>query len=110
MAVDEGGKAGPGKKTGVNSVRLSRSPHSRAYILARLDRDGHTELAAKVRAGELSANAAAIAVYRKQPSPIEQAHKLVPKLTDIEWEALKRDEDARRLAKLAASEAAEDAG
>jgi hypothetical protein len=39
---------------------LKRGTNSRAYILARLDRDGQAELAAKVRAGTLSANAAAI--------------------------------------------------
>jgi hypothetical protein len=66
----EGGKAGPGRghKTDVNGARLSKSPHSRAYILARLARDGHTELAAMVRAKMMSANAAAIkAGFRKKP-------------------------------------------
>jgi hypothetical protein len=58
-----GGKAGPGrgKKTGDNSTRFKgKGRTSRAYILARLDRDGLAELAARVRAGEISANAAAI--------------------------------------------------
>jgi hypothetical protein len=37
-----------------------------AYWLARLDRDGHTLLAAKVRAGKISAHAAAVRVgWRK---------------------------------------------
>jgi hypothetical protein len=39
-----------------------------AHWLARLDRDQRDELAAKVRAGEMSANAAAIeAGFRKKP-------------------------------------------
>lgn len=66
----EGGKPGPGrgKKTGDNITRFERGT-SRAYILARLDRDGLTDLAAKVRAGELSANAAATqAGWRKKPT------------------------------------------
>jgi hypothetical protein len=41
---------------------------STAYTLARLDRDGHHRLAARVRSGRMSANAAAIeAGYRKRP-------------------------------------------
>ena len=40
-----------------------------ADILARLDRDGHTELAADVRAGKVSANAAAIKVGYVESSP-----------------------------------------
>jgi hypothetical protein len=64
----EGGKPGPGrgKKTGDNITRLKNRGTSSAYILARLDRDGHAELAAKVRAGKLSANAAARAI---RPGP-----------------------------------------
>jgi hypothetical protein len=50
-----------------NTKSISRGGTTAAYILARLDRDGFTELAAKVRAGELSANAAAIkAGFRKK--------------------------------------------
>jgi hypothetical protein len=60
------GKAGPGRghKTGSNAARfVGGAP----YILARLDRDGLTELAAQVRAGTISANAAAIkAGFRKR--------------------------------------------
>jgi hypothetical protein len=54
-----------------------------AYILARLDRDGHDDLAAKVRASEMSANAAAIEVgYRKPPlAPIERVLKDLDRLT-----------------------------
>jgi hypothetical protein len=74
-----GGEAGPGrgKKTVGNTNRLSAGGSTRAYILARLDRDGHAELAAKVRAGTLSANKAAIeAGYRKQLTPLERIQKL----------------------------------
>src|SRR4051812_1610397 len=41
-----------------NIVSLKHG-NSRDYTLARLDRDGHTELAADVREGKVSANAAA---------------------------------------------------
>ena len=53
----------------VDNINLiSKGGTSRAYILDRLDRDGHAELAAKVRAGELSANKAAIEIgWRKKP-------------------------------------------
>lgn len=55
---------------------------SRVYILARLERDGHDDLAARVRAGEMSANAAAIeAGFRKHPTPLNQAQKLLSKMT-----------------------------
>jgi hypothetical protein len=43
-----------------SDTTLKQVGRGRAYVLARLDRDGHAALAAKVRAGELSANAAAI--------------------------------------------------
>jgi hypothetical protein len=56
---------GRGKKTADNVSRFKHG-NSLDYILARLDRDGFAELAAKVRAGQLSANAAAIrAGFRK---------------------------------------------
>jgi hypothetical protein len=41
---------------------------SRTNILDRLDRDGGTELAAQVRAGEMSAKAAAIEAAREHPA------------------------------------------
>ena len=44
----------------VRTTNLKRSSDARAYILAGLERDGFVELAGKVRAGSLSANAAAI--------------------------------------------------
>jgi hypothetical protein len=56
-----------------------------AHWIARLDRDGHAELAAKVRTGMLSANAAAIAAgFRKVRTPLEQISRLLPKLTTEE--------------------------
>lgn len=65
-------KAGrpPKDEANADSVRIKRNEHgnSRKVALARLDRDGHTELAAQVRAGTKSANAAAIqAGIRKKP-------------------------------------------
>jgi hypothetical protein len=42
----------------VDNINLkTKGGTSKTYILARLDRDGHAELAAKVRAGAMSANA-----------------------------------------------------
>jgi hypothetical protein len=65
--------------------------NSRAYILARLDDGGHTKLAAKVRAGKMSALAAAIAAgFKKKPTPYEQVLKLWPKLTESERQQLTR--------------------
>lgn len=82
----EGGKAGPGRghKTARNTRRL-KGDGSVERTLARLERDGHHELAAKVRAGKLSANAAAIVVgYRKASTPLERVFKLLSKLTPTE--------------------------
>jgi hypothetical protein len=91
----EGGKPGPGRghKTGDNSTRFpGKGSTSRAYILARLDRDGLTELAEQVRAGELSANAAAEkAGWRKRPTPLEKIRKLLPALTSDELQSLLRE-------------------
>jgi hypothetical protein len=62
---------------------------TKAHWLARLDRDGHAELAAKVRAGTMSANAAAIkAKYRKRPKALERILKLLPELTPTERQQL----------------------
>jgi hypothetical protein len=80
-----------------NTKLISAGGTTRDYILARLDRDGHDELATKVRAGKLSANAAAIeAGFRKQQTPMDHATKAVAKLSDDEWEGLKHSEDERR--------------
>lgn len=65
------------------------------HWLLRLERDGHSELAAKVRAGEMSADAAAKKVgYRKQLSPFDALQKLIrkslPVLSHEECEKLRR--------------------
>jgi hypothetical protein len=94
-----GGKAGPGRghKTGDNITRLMRGT-SRDYILARLDRDGETELAEKVRAKEMPAIAAARELgwegFQKQ-TPFEQIQKRIAKLSKSErrkiWEMLSEE-------------------
>lgn len=75
-----------------SNTTLKQPGRGRAYILARLDRDGYAELAAKVRASEMSANAAAIeAEFRKLPNPLKQIQKLWAKLDQkgrenhLEW-------------------------
>lgn len=61
------GRPKTGEEKGDNVTLKSRG-NARAYTLARLVRDGETDLAAKVRAGEISANAAALkAGFRKKP-------------------------------------------
>jgi hypothetical protein len=53
---------------------------SRSYVLSRLKKSS-PDLFAKVVAGELTANAAAIeAGFKKKPTPFEQILKLLPKL------------------------------
>jgi len=91
----EGGKPGPGRghKTGSDTTRFS--DRGAAYILARLERDGYTELAAKVRAHEMSAQAAAIEVgYRKPVAMFDQLKRLItkvlPGLSDDEREELRQ--------------------
>jgi hypothetical protein len=55
------------------NVTFSKRGYKRDYILARLDRDQHHQLAADVRAARLSAHAAALqAGYRRVKSPLEQ--------------------------------------
>jgi hypothetical protein len=52
--------------------------NTKLYILARLDRDGRAGLAARVRAGEVSARAAAIKVFKHDTSirnSVSVAHK-----------------------------------
>lgn len=91
------GRPKKGEEKGANSTLKNRGSTSRAYILARLDRDGLNDLAARVRAGELSASAAAHAAgWRKPPSAIAQVLKLLPKLSTREWRQVKAKEDSRR--------------
>jgi hypothetical protein len=55
---------------------------SRQDTIDRLDRDGHAELAVKVRTGEISAAAAARQLgWRKEATPFERILKSLPKLT-----------------------------
>jgi hypothetical protein len=85
-------KKGESREPGnqVDNVNLNKGGNARAYILARLDRDGHAELAAKVRAGTMSANAAAIeAGFRKKQTPLERILKLLPNLTRTELRHLR---------------------
>jgi hypothetical protein len=87
-----------GRKGAHHDNVMMKAPqgNSRAYTLDRLKRE-RPDLFAKVTAGKLSANAAAIeAGFRKVPQPIEKARKLLPKLTDPEWHELKDAEDKRR--------------
>ena len=54
-----------------NDNRLSERGTSRDYVIARLDRDGKTELAEQVRSGSKSARKAAIEAGFKVPeSPL----------------------------------------
>jgi hypothetical protein len=77
----------------------SSRPNSPAHIIARLLRDSTdttstparcalcADLHARVIAGELSAYSASIeAGYRKVPTTLEKVLKLVPLLTDEEWQ------------------------
>ena len=92
-----GGKAGPGrgKKTGSDTTRLGRG---RGYVLARLDRDAFAELAAQVRVKTKSAaEAARQAGFQKRFTPADKVRRLLPKLTDAEWEQLKASENGRRI-------------
>jgi hypothetical protein len=85
------GKHG-GPQVGVTNLPSpSAKGTTRSYILARLDRDGFAELAAQVRAKQISANAAAIkAGFRQKPTPFEQVLRLLPKLTEAERQQLIR--------------------
>jgi hypothetical protein len=56
---------------------------SAAHWLARLDRAGHAKLAAKVRAGEITARAAAkLLGWQADTTPLARILKLVPKLSN----------------------------
>ena len=92
----------PREDTMTDIVDVERIGRGREYILARLDRDGHAALAAKVRAGKLSANAAAIkAGFRNPPAtPFERIIGLLPKLSAAECAELERLIRDRRDASL----------
>jgi hypothetical protein len=84
----EGGKPGPGrgKKTACNTSRFP-SYGTVEYWLPRFDRD-RPDLAARVRAGELTANAAAEeAGWRKRMTALERIQKLWATLNAAERKA-----------------------
>ena len=87
-----GGKAGPGRgKKTANNVRRFKHGNSRAYILARLDRD-RPDLAAKVRVKKMTAHGAAIlAGFRHKPTPLEKILNLLPRLASADRERLRRE-------------------
>jgi hypothetical protein len=72
---------------------VTAQPLNADHWLARLDRDGDRQLADKVRAKELSANAAAVQrgwrKPRKKLSKFEQIVKWLPDLTSAEKRKLK---------------------
>ena len=85
-------KSEDAKNRGSNTTSIGRGAQ---YIAARLERDGHTELAAKVRAHEMPAITAAIEVgYRKPVSLFTQTKKMItkvlPGLTDDQREELRQ--------------------
>jgi hypothetical protein len=73
-----------------DNIRKSSGGTDTEYTLRRLARDA-PEMLAKIEAGELSVNAAAIkAGIRKKPTAYEIALKAVKKLSDDEWTRLKK--------------------
>jgi hypothetical protein len=96
------GKRGRPKKgeEKAGTASFSKLGTTRATTLARLDRD-RPDLAAKVRAGELSANAAAeLAGFRRKLTPFEQIMRLLPRLTDDEFgRAMAQEQERRRTAR-----------
>jgi hypothetical protein len=74
---------------GPDNIRSSDYGTSPAYIQARLDRDGHTELANAVRTKAMSARQAGIrAGFIRPPTPYEQIIKALDKLCDDEGKKL----------------------
>ena len=94
---DRGNQYTGGKRQGGDNEKVTtlapNEKNAKPHILARLDQK-RPDLAAKVRAGELSANAAAIeAKFRKKPPnrrkpAIEKILKLLPQLDDDDCRAL----------------------
>lgn len=87
-------EVGPANEHGTNRFSRDRNtisthPDTATGMLKRLKRD-RPDLAEKVVAGEMSANAAAVeAGFRRKPTPFEQVLKLIPKLTDAELAELR---------------------
>jgi hypothetical protein len=88
-AIELGKRGRPkkGEEKGAGGT-LKRGTNSRSYILARLARDGYTDLAGQVRNNEISAKAAAEQVgYRKRMTALEKIKKLWDKLDQNERKA-----------------------
>lgn len=86
---------GTNQHTRGDSITTSSIGRGRGYVLARLDRDHHHELAAEVRAGTISANAVAKQLeWRKPPSPLKQLRKA--------WKAATPEQRAEFLAEISA--------
>jgi hypothetical protein len=73
-----------------NNVSLkSKYGNSVSYIVARLRRDGHAEVAVKVIQGELSAyRAAVLAGYCKEPASLDHVLRLISRLSSADRAAL----------------------
>ena len=85
-------KRGGDQKSEDARINRSNTTNDRglAYTVDRLERE-RKDLFDQVCAGKLSANAAAIkAGFRKKPTPFEIVLKLLPKLTDAEWQQVMR--------------------
>jgi hypothetical protein len=88
-----------GEQAGASTLKPSQK-NTKAHWLGRLDRD-RPDLAAKVRAKTMSANAAAEEAgfrkkrERKKTTPLERILKLLPSLSDADCTALREALDAR---------------
>jgi hypothetical protein len=68
-----------------NTNSISKGGMTCAYILARLERDGFAELAAKVKSGKITANAAAHEVkYRTPPISQSMCRELARQVAELE--------------------------
>lgn len=91
-----GKRGGTRAKGQANDRKLARHGNDPNYIKARLTRDGHADLRAKVDAGELSARAAGIkAGFVKPPDPIRvmrrALEKAAPLLPETDQNVMKHD-------------------
>jgi hypothetical protein len=78
------GRGHKGKRVGITKS-LSDNGSTKEYIMARLQRDGHADLLARIYVGDLSANAAAEQMgYRKKKTPLEQLLHWWKKASDDE--------------------------
>lgn len=95
---DSKGRFQAAPKSQGDNVTLGERGNSAAYTAARLDRDGHSDLAAKVRAKEISANAAAIEAGFRKPRPADPH----PGLTRLRraWEMATSEERAMFMAEI----------